>query len=542
MPAEWVAKSVAANCARFPTNTHESDGPSVVGEAATPQGKFSEVLGAALHRAAVAAAPHVQAAHDERITSFLEGLEARVAPLLAPIIQDAIDDPATPPEVRDLFATVATPAHKFDSSLISVGLAAILYPFLQAALAPHVNSLAQQAWNRDQSQVLSPAEAALAVIKNTGGALNLGQEAADQGINAARFKTLVDNTGEPPGIAELLQALRRGIIDSTRLAHGVRQSRVRDEWLDVITALRYAPPPAGEVVAGRVKEHMNDADYRRRLSEAGTDPANADWMLAAAGRPYGIEQALHLLNRGVIDEARVRQVIAQSDINTTFTDDILQLRHYFPPPRSIVPMLRAGAITEAQARSLLADYGVGEPWATAFITEATHTKAGSVKELSQAQTLRMYGAKFLTHAEATARLVRLGYDAATITLLLDFADEAQHERYTNAVVTRIHSRFVSYKLTEAEARSALTADKIPAAAITDLLALWHIERDANVHVLTPSSIVGAYRRGEIGPAETKARLLAIGVQQGDLAIVVADGWPPTKGADARAAATAVLNA
>jgi hypothetical protein len=494
----------------------------------TSQGKLSEVLGAALHRAAVAAAPHVQAAHDERVTAFLEGLEARVAPLLAPIIADAINDPATDPAVRELFGTVAEPTHKFDSSLIGIGLTAILYPFLQAALTPHVTSLAQQAWSRDQSLVLSPAELALATIKNTMDAKAAVAEAGDSGVNAARFQVLVNNTGEPPGIAELLQALRRGIIDATRLAHGVRQSRVRDEWLDVITALRYAPPPAGEVVAGRVKEHMTDAEYHQRLSEAGTDPANADWMLAAAGRPYGIEQALELLNRGVIDEARVRQVIAQSDVNTAFTDDILQLRHYFPPPRSVVPMLRAGAITEAQARQLLADYGVGEPWQSAFITEATHTKASAVKELSQAQTLRMYGAKFVDHATATTRLQRLGYDATTIGLLLDFADEAQHERYTNAVVTRIHSRFVNYKLTEAEARAALTADKIPGAAITDLLALWHIERDANVHVLTPASIVGAYRREEIGPAETKQRLLAVGVQLADLAIVVADGFAPNK--------------
>lgn len=500
----------------------------MAGDNGAATGKLSEALGAALHRAAVAAAPHVQAAHDERITSFLEGLEARVAPMLAPILADALNDPATDPAVRELFGTVASPTHKFDSSLIGIGLTAILYPFLQAALTPHVTSLAQQAWQRDQSLDLTPAELALAVIKNTYDAKTATAEAGDWGINPTRFKVMVDNTGEPPGIAELLQALRRGLIDQTRLAHGVRQSRLRDEWLDVITALRYAPPPAGEVVAGRVKEHLSDTDYHTKLSEAGTDPANAEWLRLTAGRPYGIEQALHLLNRGEIDEARVRQVVAQSDVNTDFIADILQLRWYVPPVRSIMAMLRSGAITDAQARTLFSENGVRPTDIDGYLAEAHHTKATSVKELSQAQTLRMYGAKFLDRPTATARLQRLGYDDTTIGLLLDFADEAQHERYTNAVVTRIHSRFVTYKLTEAEARAALTADKIPPAAITDLLALWHIERDANVHVLTPAAIVGAYRRQEIGPAETKARLLAVGVQPSDLAIVVADGFAPTK--------------
>lgn len=517
----------------------------MVADPAPGHGMFSDVLGAAIHKATVAAAPHVQAAHDERVTAFLEGLEARVAPLIAPFLQSTLDDPATPPEVRNLLGVLAGPTHKFDSSLIGIGLAAIMYPFLQALLDPTVTDVRQGAWSTHvgggaEGTALSPAEVALGVIKNTLGTLDAHGEAAKVGIDAQRFDIMVANTGEPPGIAELLQAFRRGIIDATRLAHGVRQSRLRNEWLDVITALRYAPPPAGEVVAGRLKNHLTEAEYRTKLSEAGTDPANADWMVATAGRPYGIEQGLHLLNRGVIDEARMRQVVAQSDVNPDYTDDILELRHYFPPPRSIVPMLRSGAITETQARQLLADYGVGEPWATAFITEATHTKAASVKELSQAQTLRMYGAKFLDRPTATQRLQRLGYDDTTIGLLLDFADEAQHERYVNAVVTRVHARYVAYKLDKSEATTALQADGIPAAAVNDLLTVWTIEREANLHILTPAQITAAYRRKEIDARETKQRLLAVGVQHSDLAIVVADAFPPTK--PNPAAVAAVVNA
>jgi hypothetical protein len=481
-----------------------------------------------VHRATVAAQPHVQAAHDERITSFLEGLEQRVAPMLAPILQQALDDPTTDPAIRELFATVAEPTHKFDSSLIGIGLTAILYPFLQAALAPHVTSLAQQAWNRDPSQVLSPAELALSQIKGTYDHTTAVREAADNGINATRFQVMVDNTGEPPGLAELLLLYRRGQITLARLVHGVRQSRVRDEWQPEILDLQYAPPPAGEVVAGRVKEHLTDAQYHTKLAHAGIDPAEGEWMRQAAGRPYGIEQGLHLLNRGEIDESRFRQVVAQSDVNTDFLADILKLRVYLPPVRSVMAMLRAGAITDAQATTLFTENGVRASDITGYLAEAHHGKTTAVRTLTEAQVVRLYSAKLLDHATATARLTALGLDGPTITLLLDYADNTRHERYVNAVITRVHTRYVAHKLTDTEATNALNADKVPAAAITDLLALWRVERGANVVVPSSSQVVGAYRRQEITAAETKRRLLALGVQQSDLAIIVADGFPPTK--------------
>jgi len=55
-------------------------------------------------------------------------------------------------------------------------------------------------------------------------------------------------------------------------------------------------------------------------------------------------------------------------------------------------------------------------------------------------------------------------------------------------------------------------------------------------------VIGAFRRGEIGAGECHVRLLGLGVVDADIGILVADGWPPGKGAEAQAAAAAVLDA
>src|SRR5437016_1773294 len=73
---------------------------------------------------------------------------------------------------------------------------------------------------------LSPADAALAVLR---GNMSQGQGdkvAAENGLTAEQFQTLVDNTGEPLGLMELLEAHRRGFIDDARLTRGIIQSRV----------------------------------------------------------------------------------------------------------------------------------------------------------------------------------------------------------------------------------------------------------------------------------------------------------------------------
>jgi pyruvate/2-oxoglutarate dehydrogenase complex dihydrolipoamide acyltransferase (E2) component len=112
----------------------------------------------------------------------------------------------------------------------------------------------------------------------------------------------------------------------------------------------------------------------------------------------------------------------------------------------------------------------------------------------------------------------------------------------NAAVSKIRAEYVAGVITQAEATVALGAALVPTAAHADLFVFWDVERSVTIHKVTPAQVVGAYRRGVITAADCKARLLAEGVQAGNLAIVVADGYPPTHPAAAQAAATAVVNA
>lgn len=476
-------------------------------------------------------AANVETAHASLaalIDTTLEAHESDLAKLTGPILAAHIETLDLPEPVRAMFDVLLDPSHQTQFFTALFAVKSIIDQFVNAAIQPAVQNVSNAVWPHDPSRPLSPEAAAVAVLKGKVGLDWAHAQAAESGTHPNVLDIMVAIAGEPISLQEALLLYRRGQITEARLLTAVRESRVRDEWFPEVLALRFAPPPAGEVIAGSLKGHLSDADARDKLGEAGIQPDNFDWMRATAGRPPGIEQMLHLWNRGHATESDVDQAVRQSDINDHYLPFVKQLRVYVPPVRSIMPMLRAGVITDARAAELLAENGVRAEDIPLYIAEGHHTKTEQIKDLSQAQTIRLYEARFIDRGDAASRLLALGYDHDTAALLLDFADEARHERYVNAIVTRVHARYVGYKLTAPEVHTALSADGVPPAAITDLLRLWDIERDANYHVLTPAAIVGAYRRQQIDAAETRQRLLAVGVQPADIELVVADGFAPSK--------------
>jgi hypothetical protein len=492
-----------------------------------PLGGMIERIADAMHAGHERIRPAQSADKLAHLTHVLETIEQEYGPVLQPLVQHVLDDPNTPEQVRGLLAPLVEPTNLGQSLILGIAIGAVISPVLGAATAPFVQGIANNVWSHDTSVPLSPAELAVAVLKGVLTEAQAAPEASQSGISGSRFHTMVQNVGNAIGIQEALLLLRRNQITEAEFARIVHYSNIRSDFLPDILKLRYAPVSAAEAIAGALKQQLTPDEAKQKVSEAGIDPDQFEWMLATAGRPYGIQQALHLWNRGLIDEARVREVIAHSDVNPTFTDDILHLRVYLPPPRSVVPMLRHGGITEAQARDLLAKNGVPPEFVDGFIAEAGQTKTNAAKTLTESTVIRMFLAATMDEATARARLSALGYTAGDVDLLLQLANDQKRERYAGAIITRMHTLYVSHKADAVAVRTALSKDGIDAASTNDLLALWDVERAANVHVPSVAMVLHAYRQKYITPAECKRRLIALGVQSADMGIVVANALPPT---------------
>lgn len=509
----------------------------------TPPSPLHDTLAQVFVKARAAMIPHERKAADARLVAWFDGIENTITALTGPLLQPMLDNPDVPDEVKAIIRTGTAPEQANELSVILIIASALIFPLVQGFLAPAARAAENAGWSIPGNDVMpiSPAEIATAILK---GVYKLGtsphDEAAKWGLSPDRMDLLCNIAGEAIGIEQAILLWRRGDIDDAELARVVHYSNVRSDFLPDIMKLKYLPVSAAEGVAGYLKGHLTEPDAQNILSHAGIDPTNLNWLRDTAGRPPGVMEMLTLLNRGEALVSDVEQAVAQSDINSDWFPFIEKLRVHYPPLFQTLRAVTSGHMTDARAETILSYEGYTPEDITALVAAAHSTASGTAKDLSAAQTVRMYEANFIDRPTAEQKLAKLKYDLGTATLMLDFADDSRREKLAAAAMARVHSRYVAYKIDDTEATNALSADGIPPNAITLAMQFWRLERGVNTHSLTPAAIVGAYRRQDIGPAETKQRLLAAGVVPADLGIVVADGFPPTK--PNPAAVAAVVNA
>lgn len=501
----------------------------------------------ALVDAHAATLDNANAAATGRLVDLLEQFETDIAPMLRPILAHVIDHPDTPEPLRDMLATIANPEHFGESILIGIAVGSVLSPVLGAATAPWIQTIENARWPTDPNIPLTPAELAAARLKGVMDAETQRNLSALSGVSRSNAETLYQIAGQAPGIMEALLLLRRNQIDDAEFAKIVHYSNIRTDFLPDLLALRYLPPSVGEVVTGRLKGHLTDPDYKTKLAHAGIDPVEGDWLRQSAGRPPSPLEMTHLWNRheagdptSQVTEADVDAAVRQSDINDDFLDAVKALRWYIPPVRTVTAMHRGGGLTDAEATQLYKENGVRPNDIPAYLAETTKTRATAQKQVAASQVFGMYESQFVTRDEAVARLVALHYHEDDANLLLDFADQRRDDTYRNAIARKVGTLYIAHKVTLAQASAALSTAGIPSTAQHQFVQTWDVEREANVQLPTPAMVVGAYRREDIDAVETKRRLMALGVQQEDLHIFVADGYPPTR--QDRKAILAVVNA
>lgn len=471
-------------------------------------------------------APHRQAARDEALTLWLDGHEADATALVRDLLGDIATHPETPDAARPIFQLMTAPEHATTAILTVLGVYPIISAFIMAAVTPFVTDIANRAWRDHPSAPLSPSEVALAEIRNVPLPWDGAAEAAQSGIDADRYKVLKLITGDAPAPQALMEAWRRGIIERPDFEKGLRQGRLRNEWIDTMAQLRFTPPSPLEAIAGAVKGHLDKETAKGIAEEGGLAPLHFDWVLATAGRPPGTVEMLQLLNRGLIDEATFGDAVRQSDVQDRWIPQLIEMKRYIPPVRSIVSMIRHSALTDDQAREILKWHGVTPDDQEIYLREGHADRTVSIKHLALGEVSKLYDARMIDRAQASLDVQALGYDTTEADLILSLVDSAKERKYLEAGITRIHTLLVNHRITQTEASADFDRLKIDPAERDALLRLWLIEAESNVKILTLAQIQGAWRRKVMSNADAKARLLELGYHAADVPHLLALALPP----------------
>lgn len=404
-----------------------------------------------------------------------------------------------------------------NANLLSIFAYSLVQQLMGAALAPYMTAISNEVNSVTPLLPLSPADLALAVIRNIVAEGAAAGEARMSGIDADRFHTLTLLTGDAPAPEQLAIALRRHLIDAGRYDTGIRQGRLRDEWADTIRELATNEPTPAEVLTALVEGQIDEGTAREKFAAFGGMASEFDWLYGTMGAAPSPTEAAAMANRGLIPWGGVGlgrvsfdQAIAEGHARTKWTEAFRGLAEYLPPPRTVTAMHREGALTSAQALGILEKHGLSPELAAAYLKSSTSLKLAKPKELAEATVLTLYRDRLIPRTEAATFIGALGYTPAEAEFILEAEDVRASAAALTHAVARVHTLFVGHKLDQGAATAALAALKVDAPQAAELVGIWDHERAANVHLPTPAQIESAFADEIITQDQAMAMLEAQG--------------------------------
>lgn len=376
-------------------------------------------------------------------------------------------------------------------------------------------------------QPLSVADAALAVLR---GSIDMGRAedvARLNGVDTDDLTVIIDNTGEPPAVEELLGLWRRGAIDDATLERGIRQSRLRDEWIPTVKQLGVIPPSPGEALDALLKGQTDEGTARSRYTQAGGDPSWFQTAYATAGSSPTPDQLGVLANRGIIPWDGLGQQVTsfaqgfhEGQWRNKWEAVYRELAVYLPPPRTVTAMLNEGSLTRPEAIDLLQKQGLSAKLAEAYVSSGSSQKTAKHKELAVGEVTQLYADKAIDEATATGMLKLLGYDQDEAGFILELSGLQRLRKFLEAAIGTVHTEYTNHTIDRATAGGQLDSLQIPSAQRDDLLALWDGERRIRSKRLTQAEIRSAFKKGIIDEAKALEKLEGLGYPADDAAILI----------------------
>ena len=372
--------------------------------------------------------------------------------------------------------------------------------------------------------ILSPADAASAVVRNFLTTEQGTHIASLNGLAGTTFDTLIHLSADAPGPQQLAEALRRGLVEargtgagSTSFQQGIAEGRLADKWAPVIEGLSKLWPTPVDALDASVKGVFGAAEGKALYERLGGDPEFYSWLLYSIGEGPTPLEAATLAYRGIIPwngsgptVTSYEQAVKESRYRDKWAESYKLLAQHIPTPTETTTWLAHKLIDEKSAHGFLLEAGLDSTVASAYIAEAQYEAISDYRGLTASAVIDMYVGHLVTRDQAVQLLEALHVSPAAAGLELDYADMRYAIASIQQSVSRISTLFTGRKISAQTARDALTKLGISSGAIADIIADWELASAADVKTLTATQIVDAWYYTALTEAEALESLQAIG--------------------------------
>ena len=374
------------------------------------------------------------------------------------------------------------------------------------------------------------------VVKNIYQEGDAAAIAAQYGEDATVFHNRVLDTGEPPGLEQVLEWWRRGFLPwggdvpgTATVENAIRTSRIYDYWTPVIQQAQFLPITAADAVNAWVRNQISPTQALKYLYENGLKAEEATILYHTVGRPPAPMQAATLVRRGVIpiegtgpDALSFRQAIDEGDVKDKWATPLSHLIEAIPGVFELRLMQSAGGVSAQVAAKYYAMSGLPPDLVQGMVAAGSGQKLAGAKNLAQATITSLYEDQLLTEEQAVEYLVLLGYDQAEAAFVLDVADYKIIAESLTASISKTRAAFLARRITATEARALVDSMGVPADRAQHLLAIWEDEQAATIRILTEGQIVDAVYYNIADEEWAMNKLVALGYTPGDAYVLISD--------------------
>lgn len=401
----------------------------------------------------------------------------------------------------------------------------VLQEVVSTALSPFIQILQHEVNSAFPENILSPAELADMTVRGIIGADWAEGEAKKGGYTPELFRLMVHNNGMPPSLLDMLQLMRRGKIDRDTVIRAIKQSRIKNEWIDTILLLGVQPPSPTEILKSYLQGQVDGDRAKELYTQLGGDPDFFQLLYDTEGAAPTPNEAAEMARKGIIPwdgtgagVVSFHQAFLEGPWRNKWLEPWRKSAEYLPPPRTITAMLREGSLTVAEATDLLHKQGVPDNLIGTYLTDASTTKTAKAKELTESTIGALYQEHAIGDADAKGMLLKLRYTAHEADFVLMAWQMARELKYRNTAITTVHTQYINHKIEAGDVSLLLDRFGVSASQRDHLIALWTEEARAKVTLLTPAQIKTAGRKGFLEPDAAIARLLNLGYSQEDAEI------------------------
>lgn len=468
---------------------------------------------------------------------------------------------------------------KFFGKTISEAAGFALGGAMRSPLEPPLVELTNETWKTFVEAGITvptdPGDAAEIAAEDVASVAWAKDQAKQRGYGGDQMDKLIGAVRNAPGMGELFQLWRRGLISQGDFAHGLDKARLEPRWKPPLEGLHDVLLSSEELAMMQQQGFVDQGRADAEGGQQGVTPERQQLRFEASGLPPGIVEGLQMLRRGIIDEATFAQIVREGHTKTKYTGVLTQLRDVVLNANDYVTnairgwsnrdaMVAGGALTGHSAEQmdlLFQNHGRPLSWHQIFIgLRRGGTYQGDIGGIDPAflKGLResdirpewynlawaqrfTYPAAFvlralvqggdLTAAQGEQILLYEGWEptlAKTVTAKWAQGSSAAAKEATASDVLTLYD---SGHITQAEAHAELVALGYDAAEATKKIELIGARRVASAKTAAVGDMHGDFKKGALNAPAVEAGLTALGFEPWVIAAIV-KAWSAYRAAEA----------